>query len=222
MLELSPELYLVRILGPDERAVGVGALVGSHEVLTCAHVVNAALGLDARAQHQPDGAVLLDFPLVPNLSASQHPTTYSARVTKWLPPPRDGAAGDDIAGLVLTHGPPPGAVPARMTVNPPSAGCAVRVFGYPGTPPRPDGAWVPTTVQGRVGGGRLQLDSGPRAALRIQPGFSGSPVCDDGTGRVAGLLVSAAAGRAAERDSYAISADRLILAWPELHTPPST
>jgi len=33
---------------------------------------------------------------------------------------------------------------------------------------------------------------------------------------VAGLLVSAAAGRAAERDSYAISADRLILAWPEL------
>jgi WD40 repeat protein/3',5'-cyclic AMP phosphodiesterase CpdA len=215
MPEPSPETFIVQIFGPDERPVGVGALVGSREIVTCAHVINAALGLDPRAQAQPQGVVNVDFPLLDNQARSR--PRLHARVQRWLPPPREGAVGDDLAGLILPEGQlPAGTAPARLIVNPPPTGSELSVFGYPGIPPRPDGGWVPTTVRGRVGGGRLQLDSGTDAALRVQPGFSGSPVYDNVAGRVVGLLASAAVGGTAERDSYAISADRLRLAWPEI------
>ena len=205
--------FAVRVLGPDGRAVGLGALVGERQIVTCAHVVNAALGLDPRSQGRPAGEVAVDFPL------AEHSDDGVGRavVVVWLPPPREGAAGDDIAGLELVSSrTPAGVAAALLAVDMPRPGRAVRVFGYPGTPPRPDGGWVAMTVRGSVGGGRLQLDSGPDSALRVQPGFSGSPVIDDAIGRVVGLVAAAPGGRDAERDSYAIGADRLRLAWPEV------
>ncbi|MGH3699276.1 MAG: hypothetical protein ACRDQY_07375 [Pseudonocardiaceae bacterium] len=93
------------------------------------------------------------------------------------------------------------------------------MFGYPGNPPRPHGAWVAATVRGQVGGHHLQLDATPDSALRIQPGFSGSPVYDRATDRVVGLLAAAPLATSGERDSYAITADRLRLAWPEVLDP---
>ncbi len=200
------EGFILRVLGPDGAPVGVATLVGTREVVTCAHVVNTALGADARAQPQPDRAVSVDFPLLEG-------PALTARVVRWLPPPREGAAGDDIAGLVLDQDPPPGAAAARLALNPPVPGLRVRVFGCP--PGRPAGGWVPTAVQGQVGGGLLQLDSGVDAALRVRQGYSGSPVYDDKDGRVIGM-VALAPLRSGERDSYAIGTERLRLAWPEV------
>ncbi|HET9253640.1 MAG TPA: metallophosphoesterase [Pseudonocardiaceae bacterium] len=142
----------------------------------------------------------------------------------WWPPPRAGATGDDIAGLVLASAElPPGASPARLAANLPARGQVVDVFGYPGNPPRPDGAWVTATVRGQLPGGRhFQLDSAAEGSLRIQPGFSGSPVYDRATNRVVGLLSAAPAAASGDRDSYAITADRLRLAWPEVLGPRST
>ena len=222
MAEGPPERFVVRLRTADGGTAGMGVLVGDRQVVTCAHVVNTALGLDRRAQSQPSGKVLLDFPLLPT-DPGQNRTDLcrTARVVQWLPPPREGAAGDDVAGLELDAAAPDSARAARLILNLPRAGRGTRVFGYPGSPPRPDGAWVPATVRGQVGGGRIQLDSGIEAALRVQPGFSGSPVWDDEAGRVVGLI-AAASLRTNERDSYAIDADRLRLAWPEvlLRRPP--
>jgi WD40 repeat protein/3',5'-cyclic AMP phosphodiesterase CpdA len=216
MAEQIADAFVVRVVAGDGRTVGVGALVGAREILTCAHVVNVALGRDAREQEPPGGSLVsVEFPLLGGTEAGQ-PARLSARVERWLPPSRTGAAGDDIAGLLLVGADAPhGARPARVSVNIPPAGKRVRVFGYPGSPPRPNGAWVPTTIRGRVGGGRLQLDSGSDAALRVQPGFSGSPVFDDAAGLVVGLLASAPPARGGDRDSYAIDTARLRLAWPE-------
>ncbi len=86
----------VRVLDTRGTAVGVGALVGPREILTCAHVANAALGRDVRAQDQPVGEITVDF-------AGSSGRPLRARVQRWLPPPKAGAAGDDIAGLVLTR-----------------------------------------------------------------------------------------------------------------------
>ncbi|HZA16703.1 MAG TPA: trypsin-like peptidase domain-containing protein, partial [Pseudonocardiaceae bacterium] len=200
----------VRVLDANGSTVGVGVLVGPREILTCAHVVNAALGRDRRAQDQPAGEVIV------GLAVGNGPLLRT-RVQCWLPPPRAGATGDDIAGLVLTSIElPTGTIPARLAVNRPVRGRMVDVFGYPGNPPRPHGAWVEATVRGLVGGGHLQLDSTPEAALRVQPGFSGSPVYDRNTGRVVGLLTTAPPAASGERDSYAITADRLRLAWPDV------
>lgn len=201
----GPEAFTARILDPNGTPAGVGVLVAERHILTCAHVVNAALGRNELAQERPAEAVALDFPLLPG------EPQVRATVESWLPPPRDGAAGDDIAGLVLAGEPraPEGAAPARLAVDPPRPGRMVRVFGCPGS--RPDGAWVEATVQGSVSGARIQLDS--RAALRIERGFSGSPVFDESIGQVVGLVALAPA-RAGERDSYALGTERLRLAWP--------
>src|SRR5215831_17170364 len=156
--EQLPDASIVRILGADGRPVGVGALVTERHVVTCAHVVNAALGLNPREQRQPTGEITLDFPLV-----RPAPPALSASVERWLPPPREGATGDDIAGLVLAGEHAPARTAAiRLAVEPPRPGRPVRVFGYPTG--RPDGSWVEAAIRGSVGGGRLQLDS--ESALR--------------------------------------------------------
>lgn len=210
--------FVVRIRTGSGAIAGVGILVGSREVVTCAHVVNHALGRDLRSQDQPDGVVVIDFPLAPGEAG----TPCEARVARWFPPPRDRAAGDDLAGLVVTSGSVPEAAgPAQVDPAVAKPGRVVDVFGYPGVPPRPDGAWVEAVVRGEVGGGQIQLDGTTGTALRIQPGYSGSPVCDRDTGRVLGMLSAAPRGESGDRDSYAVSAERLVLLWPEILSPAS-
>jgi Trypsin-like peptidase domain len=116
----------LRVLDANERTVGVGLLIGPQEVLTCAHVVNIALGRDRAAQDRPAVEVTVQF------TVGDRPP-LRAEVRCWLPPPRAGAIGDDIAGLVLTSTElPTGAIPALLAVNPPAQGRVVDVFGYPG------------------------------------------------------------------------------------------
>src|SRR5262249_3956419 len=92
----------------------------------------------------------------------------------------------------------------------------VDVFGYPREPQRENGVWVEVTVRDVVGGGQLQLDGMVGAEPRVQRGFSGSPVCDRSSGRTIGLLSAAPSTAADGRDSYALTAERLRLAWPEV------
>ncbi|MGH3248919.1 MAG: trypsin-like peptidase domain-containing protein [Trebonia sp.] len=210
--EAGPEGFTVRILGADGKVRGLGVLVGERHVVTCAHVINAVLGREQRAQPQPgpETRVFVDFPLLDDSRPVR------ATVVAWLPPSDSRGRGDDVAGLVIGGSLPSGAVAARLAVEPARAGHEVRVFGYPVAPARPDGGWVSATVRGAMGNGRMQIDSSQDSALKVQPGFSGSALYDDGSGRVVGLLAAAPIGVSPERDGYAISADRLRLAWPEI------
>ncbi|HEX6524475.1 MAG TPA: trypsin-like peptidase domain-containing protein [Streptosporangiaceae bacterium] len=217
MDDAAPYGFTARILDGTGRPAGIGVLVAERHILTCAHVVNAALGRDELAQDQPTGAVLVDFPLTRagELGDASQGTAerLRARVERWAPPPAADAAGDDVAGLVLIDGtaPPAGAVIARLCVEQARPGRPVRVFGCPDE--RPNGQWLNATVRERVGNGRFQLDSD--SALRIRRGFSGSPVFDSVIGRVVGLIVMAPQ-RLQDPDSYAIGADQLRLVWPEV------
>jgi hypothetical protein len=151
--------FAVRVLDAAGGTAGMGVLV--QKILTCAHVVNAALGRDPTTQDRPAGEFTVAFP-------DGEGSPLRAAVQRWLPPPRTGAIGDDVAGLVLTSTElPAGAVPARLAANPPTQGRVVNVFGYPGTPPRPDGAWVEAIVRGQVGGRHLQLDPTADSALQV-------------------------------------------------------
>jgi WD40 repeat protein/3',5'-cyclic AMP phosphodiesterase CpdA len=135
----------------------------------------------------------------------------------WRPPPRHGAVGDDIAGLVIADDPAlPDVAPARLATSPAAAGSLVVVFGYPKVPVRVGGGLVEAVVRGVVPGERLQLDSTVGAALRIQPGYSGSPIYDREARRVVGILATAPTAESGERDSYATTAAALRRAWPEI------
>ncbi|MFT7836599.1 pentapeptide repeat-containing protein [Saccharothrix sp. BKS2] len=189
---------VVRVLDPGGDPVGGGVVVGGR-VLTCAHVVNLALGLDARSAEPPGGGVRVDFP------ALDHPPV-TARVASWTPPPpREGVPGGDVAALALDL--PAGVTPARLIRTPPHPGSPVDVFGHPAD--RPDGAWVRAVVRGPVGGRLVQLDSD--SALRVRRGYSGSAVWDPATGRVVGIIATSAGP-----DSYAIGADALRPPKPEV------
>ncbi|MEU4767937.1 trypsin-like peptidase domain-containing protein [Actinosynnema sp. NPDC023794] len=182
---------VVRFTDAAGRTVGAGVVLGRH-VVTCAHVVNLALGLDPGSAARPMEAVEVDFPAL-------NGETATARVRTWTPPPpREGSPGDDIATLDLDL--PAGVTPARLVAAPLLAGSTVDVFGYPAN--RPDGAWTRAVVRGQVGGRLVQLDS--ESALAVQRGYSGSPVWDHRTGRVVGIIATAAS-----QDSYAVAADRL-------------
>jgi hypothetical protein len=68
--------------------------------------VNAALDLDLRAQGKPGRTVQIAFPFLPGAMGK----TVSATVKIWRPPPKPGAAGDDIAGLLIEGSLPDDAV----------------------------------------------------------------------------------------------------------------
>ena len=190
---------------------GLGVLVGARKVVTCAHVVNTALGRDQREQARPGEfvAVQLEFPLLPSVPVRM------ARVVAWVPPPQDGAGGGDVAGLVLNEEAPAGAVPARFSDGSEVPGSSLRVFGYPGEPPRQTGSWVDVDLKGTVSGQLTQVESRDDQTVKAQPGYSGSPVWHHSSGVVVGLLQATPFADEQYRDAYLLPARIVAEAWPE-------
>jgi WD40 repeat protein len=197
---------------------GVGFVVDDTHIITCAHVVNTAMGRDQRAQEKPDPRVRIEveFPMLGDASGGP---SRSCAVQAWAPPPASGASGGDIAGLVLVgEGLPALAGPARITNSTAVRDVMTGVFGYPGDPPRQtNGAWAELRLRGAVGGGVIQLDGDSGSAIRAQPGYSGSPIVvatEDGDA-VLGMLAAVSSNGEA-RDAYAIPVSELARAWPDV------
>ena len=138
-----------------------------------------------------------------------------AHVTIWVPPPLGGTGGGDIAGLTLTEKAPEGSAPARFAVTAKEPGAWLRVFGYPGRPARPTGAWVDVGLKGQVEGGLPQVESRSDQTVKAQPGYSGSPAWDDRTGEAVGLLQTAPFADNPERDAYLLPPLAVAGAWEE-------
>ena len=214
----SREGFTVRILRSGSAVpAGVGFVVDDRHIVTCAHVVNSALGRDKRTQDKPSSTVRIDvdFPL---LGAPDAPMR-GCRVEAWVPPPEAGISGSDLAGLELIgEALPKGSGPARLTERASRRDPAVEVFGYPDDPPRHDqGAWSALHLRGTVGGGLLQIDSDMQSAIRAQPGYSGSPVVVEGEASDEVLGMLAVASRSENgKDAYAIPIARLADEWPDV------
>ena len=197
-------------LQPGKPTAGVGVLVGSDQLITCAHVVNSALGRDLRNQDQPNQSdlVQVEFPFIEG-----HPVR-EAQVVAWIPPPTAGVGAGDIAGMRLTEAAPTSATPAQLagTIDEDSD---PHVFGYPEVPPRPEGAWVDLDLKGMIASGLWQLESRAGQTFKAQPGYSGAPVWDKRSGRVVGLVTGTAFADAPERDAYLVTARDIAHAWKE-------
>lgn len=208
----AAEAAIVRLCGwgAGRPTAGLGLLVGADRVVTCAHVVNAALGRGLLEQGRPGESdlVQVEFPLLPATPVRL------ARVVAWAAPRgRDG--GGDVAGLVLSEAAPDGAVPARFTAAPPGPGMLLRAFGYPGSPARSSGMWVDAELKGEVGGGLLQVESLRRQSVKAQPGYSGSPAWEHGGEKAVGLLQVAPFADEPERDAYLLPPLAIAQAWDE-------
>ncbi|WP_370352921.1 pentapeptide repeat-containing protein [Catenulispora sp. EB89] len=213
----NTEGSIVHVRAHGGKSAGVGVMVSLNEFVTCAHVVNVAMGLDPRSQSIPRGLVEVAFPL----RSAQPSGIVLASVTLWRPPPQEGVDSGDLARLRIRSDVRPEPVPARLFPDPVRSGLKALVFGFPTKPARPGGAWAEVVVRNRVGGGRLQVDSAHDSAVRIQPGFSGSPVIDMASGYVLGIVSAAPSAASGERDAYAISVQELstLVSSRDLHLP---
>jgi WD40 repeat protein len=191
--EASPERCLIEVLNAKRHPVGRGIVAGHDPetgfglIVTCAHVVNAAL--PGRVKGDPDRPEPFEITVrFPFSGAAGAKVDRSVTLVTWLP---DGAAtfaGRDMACLTMSEPLPPGTtVPTLVPGG--YAGGPVRLVGLTGsefvakTP-----GYVTGTVLGRRDPGRYQVDQDITGDIRVREGSSGGPVWDRTTNQVVGLV----------------------------------
>ncbi|GII84050.1 hypothetical protein Ssi03_20400 [Sphaerisporangium siamense] len=173
--------WSVRVHGP-RGICGAGVLLDPHHVLTCAHVVNTALGRPPDAPELPASPIELDFPF----SADGHRLSAWVADGGWFP--IQGDERGDVAVLALAAPAPDGAAPAVFRERA-ERGTPVHAYGYP--PGVDTGVWAVSYEVGDPGGPEwIQLDATRPTGRRIEHGFSGAAVERLGDGRVVGIVVT--------------------------------
>lgn len=193
---------------------GAGVLIGPKQVLTCAHVVASALGLQTAGDAPaPDGPVRIRFTHLGDNAARR----AVVRAGRWFPP---GSAGEgdpgegDIALLDLLDEPPPAARPVPRFVSGSAPGEEVHAFGLPLGHGEESGGWASGELAGTQASGWIQIDS-PAQGYRIQPGFSGAAAWSDPHDAAVGMIV-AAESSPDTRVAWMIPAARLAERCPEI------
>ncbi|WP_404870176.1 trypsin-like peptidase domain-containing protein [Kitasatospora griseola] len=178
---------LATVLTGTGQASGCGVYLTGRHVLTCAHVVNDALGRSQLDPSDPGPAPLrLGF----------RSGTATARCTVWVAPRAPGGgpvtAGTpewhgDLALLELDGDPPPGVVEQRWLGL--RRGQNVRAW-YSGRAPE---SYVDTTVTA-CGPALFYLDRALATGPGIVPGYSGGPLWSPADEAVVGLVVGKLTG----------------------------
>ena len=191
---------IVRIRAGNGRVIGAGFLVGERQVLTCAHVVADALGIQRSTQRTPPGDVPLDFSLV------APDECLTAKVVYWH-------QMDDIAGLELPGEPPDGVQPTRLVQVDDPWGHMFLTFGFPAG--YDDGVWASGRILAQQAAGWIQIEDVKQTGYFVAPGFSGGPVWDEQVRGVIGMIVGADRDPSV-RAAYMVPAATLLSRWPEL------
>ena len=164
---------IARVEDGEGRIVGAALAVRpAGRVVTCAHVVNHALGRPYDHPTRPDSPISLHF-----LEAG---VRVRGKVIAWSP-----WEEQDVAVLEIADEDEP---TFRARVRPVPLyrmgrleGRRFRAFGFPRG--YPQGRWAYGDLQGKIPTGRIQARSGELGA-----GYSGGPVQETQMGRVVGLI----------------------------------
>lgn len=200
------EQAIARIFDAKGNVIGTGFLVAPGYVLTCAHVVLQAIGVQkekfSEYQGQPQDSITLDFHV---LASGQ---SIQADVVAWLP---YNIEKGDVAALKLRSPAPDGATPiplvkvTRSEVEQDEH--SVYGFGKGANGGRSD-AYRP---KANVAGGRFQLCKvGDSTDETIKPGFSGAPVWNESRECVVGMVATAVIAKDEQQSTaYAIPTKEL-------------
>lgn len=228
---MAPEHAIARVLKSAGQPVGLAFAVGPDLLVTCAHVINAALRRPERESSRPDAvSLLVDFPFgrveshrsarrhapregdPARASASPSAVSPAAPVTTQTAPMRRATVLEwlpgqgpfdlsDIAVLQLPERIPAGVTPIPLAGTDDPRG-EVQMWGP--SPERAFGGHVSGDLQGAVDTSRLQIDQHLRGVFRVEPGFSGGPVWLRSDGTLAGVLHAAGSDDDAT-DAYVLS-----------------
>lgn len=176
---------IIRVWDTDQKIVGVGVLVGSRQIITCAHVVRGALKLTTNPQQPPTQKIKIDFPFVaPN-------SFLSAQVRIWET--RQAYGSGDIAGLEITDGfVPLVSRPVKLIITnaiSELSGHSCCAYGFPER--HDNGVWsYNNKIQDERSDGTVQVTNENVTGHRIQKGFSGGALWDEELNGVVGIITT--------------------------------
>lgn len=185
-------------------------------VLTCAHVIIDALGLNNTAE-MPDQIVRLDFPI------SEHSRKqFSARVIFWDPELKDPSSGDitgnDLAGLEILEILPEEISQVSLKIIHDFWEHPASVFGFKAMARVSDfGGWTKNKLLKPGVNGWVQMESDSEKGDYIEVGFSGTPVWDEIEKSCIGIIVAVKSGEN-KRISYMIPAGKIAKLWKDVPT----
>ena len=175
--------------------VGTGFLVAANYVLTCAHVVQAAI----EGTTEPMGAtVKIKFPFADD-------TTYTAEVIFYELD--QTTYGDDAAVLYLSNSMPPSIQPMPLGSLRQYDNGEVKSFGFPRG--EASGLNLTAIIEGQINGGWIQLRAPGVTGIAVEEGASGSPVWCPSINKVVGMMVARDAIREAARIGFILPTEKL-------------
>ncbi|MDO0935763.1 trypsin-like peptidase domain-containing protein [Streptomyces sp. DG2A-72] len=169
----DPAPYSVSVGGPEGRWAGAGLVLAADTVLTCAHVVNDALGRHPFEVRTPGPGELHVAIRMPYGRYERCP----ARVAHWIPPrakeggPVHHSADEWLGDLaVLRVDAPPGSTPAPPHRSALRAGQEVRAWHASGH----DATFADLKV--KTDDGPIAYLDGEATGMAVGPGYSGGPL----------------------------------------------
>jgi tetratricopeptide (TPR) repeat protein len=195
IIELTASIARIK---KNSIGVGLGFLIDDAHIATCAHVIAEDSSCEDVCGEQP-ARVDLDFPFLA--------LNFTAHVICWHPYVKDELVGErgDIAILKLDGEKPPAARAPRLISAENLSGQSFAAFGYPaefggkfGV-----GVWAHGSISEPVPNKRFQIDDHmtTQEDIRVQAGFSGTPIWHAQWQGVVGIVAQAAE---AEGVAYAI------------------
>ena len=165
---------VVAVHRPDGEIIGSGCLVNDINVLTCRHVVAAALAPKKRLENNEV--------LVTLAGVAGQPTVRTK-----VKPSEAGHQSEDLALLEITDGPQLAVSPVEFASPLRHGGKRFSVLGFPHNDQQ--GRNVSGTLHAVDTRDLVQMDCG--SPLLVEGGFSGSPVWSPNLGAFVGLVVTA-------------------------------
>ncbi|MER7539530.1 hypothetical protein ABTX77_32810 [Streptomyces sp. NPDC097704] len=178
----APVSHAALLREGDRKAAGAAVLLSRNHLLTCAHVVNDAVGRDLLCAERPTGEKSLNIAFHGSGRASQY---GRARLSVWVAPePRSGDVvwDGDLAVLELEETAPEWATPVVWRDM--TEGLELRAWHGGGV-----GITYADTVAGFRDGPGCYLD-GSLTGAAIGPGYSGGPLRVKSDRTVAGLVIA--------------------------------
>lgn len=219
MFDLRP--HLLRVRTNNGKVAGTAFLARAEDgrayVLTCAHVVNIALGRASAAQPSPGPAEAATGISVERVGSA----AQQATLLHWIAPvpvgPARSSALADIAVLSSPFSPDPAWPSLRIEppgmVVPEGSSVAVHGFGYMGPD---DGTAVQGILRAVDHSGWFIARQPDGSGWFIEPGLSGAPLLGS-DGRVLGMVAQKL--EAGSGEGMAIPTMALAQAWPPLACP---
>jgi Trypsin-like peptidase domain/Effector-associated domain 9 len=198
---------IARIYHASGAVVGAGFLVSDGHLLTCAHVVAAALSIPGNTQEKPTDSIELDFPLI---APGQK---VKSRVVFWQPV-NPFLSGEDIAGLELEGNSPISIQPVYLLATEDYWQHPIRIFGFPQG--HDLGIWATATLRDRRANNWVQIDALAAQDRAVEKGFSGAPIWDESLQGVVGMAVAAEKRREDVTAAFMIPTSILRAAWSDL------